>query len=93
MSDFLSLIHFFIKKYLTNNKAKTIIDENKNDLRNNNDYIYNNAYKEEIIKKSKNLKILTFMVGFTDSLSKIIYSVCFFYFKVEDLDFFPLLSG
>ena len=93
LSDFLSLIPFFIKKCLTNNKAKTIIDENKNDLRNNNDYIYNNAYKEEIIKKSKNLKILTFMVGFTDSLSKIIYFLCFYYYTVENLDFFSLFSS
>ena len=39
------------------------------------------------------MKILTFIVGFTDSLSKIIYFLCFYYYTVENVDFFSLFSS
>ena len=81
LSDFLSIIPYFIKKCLANNKTKTMTDEVKSPLKNNEDFIYNNINDEEIRKKSKKLKVLIFLVGLTDFLREIIYFLTYIYFE------------
>ena len=53
LSDFLTLIPYFIKKCIVNNQTKAITGEDKSTLRINEDYIYTNIYDEEKRKKSK----------------------------------------
>ena len=82
LSDFLSIIPYSIKKCLANNKTKTMTDEVKSPLKNNEDFIYNNINDEEIRKKSKKLKFLIFLVGLTDFLGEIVCILSYIY--VED---------
>ena len=81
LSDFLLIIPYFIKKCLANNKTKTMTDEVKSPLKNNEDFIYNNINDEEIRKKSKKLKFLIFLVGLTDFLGEIVYILSYIYFE------------
>ena len=79
LSDFLALIPYYINKLLTKNKNKTITvkDKDKSSISNNDIFIYNNAYEDELRKKSTYLIIYTFIVGFLDCLVQIVY--CFYY--------------
>ena len=92
LSDFLSLIPYFIKKNLANNKIKVIANENKTALKSDDDYIFNDAYEVEIKAKSKNLKIFTLIVGLTDFFGKIFYFFYYYYYD-DNLDFNSLLSS
>ena len=85
LSDFLALIPYFIKQYLTKNKIEATIkkDENESNLRSN--FIYNNAFLEEQRKKSANLNIYTFFVGFIDFIGEALY---FLYYNSFNLIFF-----
>ena len=93
LSDFLSLIPYFIKKNLANNKIKVIANENKTALKSDDDYIFNDAYEVEKKKKSKTLKIFTFIVGLTDFLGHIIYFFYYFYSEDDSSDFDSLFNS
>ena len=94
LSDFLSIIPFFIKKCLTNNNQKTKILNNGGEtpLRNNDDYIYNNALEDEINKKSKNLKVFIFLVGLTDFIGVILYFLFYLDNDNDSLNSYSLFS-
>ena len=95
LSDFLSIIPFYIKKCLANNKQKTKILNNgaETPLRNNDDYIYNNALEDEKKKKSKILKIFIFLVGFTDFIGEILYFFLYLDNDNDSLNTYSLFSS
>ena len=93
LSDFLALIPYFIKQYLTKNKIEATIkkDENESNLRSN--FIYNNAFLEEQRKKSANLNIYTFFVGFIDFIGEALYFLYYLDNELESSNYYSLLSS
>ena len=93
LSDFLALIPYFIKQYLTKNKIEATIkkDENESNLRSN--FIYNNAFLEEQRKKSANLNIYTFFVGFIDFIVEALYFLYYLDNELESSNYYSLLSS
>ena len=93
LSDFLALIPYFIKQYLTKNKMEATIkkDENESNLRSN--FIYNNAFLEEQRKKSANLNIYTFFVGFIDFIGEALYFLYYLDNELESSNYYSLLNS
>ena len=78
LSDFLAIIPYYIKSFLSKkveDKPKPILPDNNDDnsSRAYSTYIYTNIYQDELTKKSTNLRIYTFLIGFLDFLVDILY--------------------
>ena len=95
LSDFLAIIPYFIKKYLTKNKNKIIMvaDADTSSSRKDSSFIYNDAYKVELNRKSKYLYIYTFLIGFIDFLSEIALFFYDMYISDGSLDYYSLFNS
>lgn len=97
LSDFLALIPHYINKYLTKNKNKNknkvTINKDKDKPIMTSNFIYNNPYEEEIIKKWNNLNIYTFLVGFLDFLVETFYFLNYLDNGHDSLNYDSLLNS
>ena len=95
LSDFLALIPHYINKYLTKNKNKNKVTINKDKDKPimTSNFIYNNPYEEEIIKKWNNLNIYTFLVGFLDFLVETFYFLNYLDNGHDSLNYDSLLNS
>ena len=95
LSDFLALIPHYINKYLTKNKNKNKVTTNKDKDKPimTSNFIYNNPYEEEIIKKWNNLNIYTFLVGFLDFLVETFYFLNYLDNGHDSLNYDSLLNS
>lgn len=96
ISDFLAIILYFVKRRLSGeeNISKNLTkpdDDSKSD-RTYSNYIYNNAFEDEIIKRTKYMNINTFFVGIFEFFSDIIYFLYFVFFSFEKNANFYLLN-
>ena len=76
LSDFLAIIPYFIKKRLSGeeNISRTVTkNEDEQSERSISNYIYNNAFDYEIIRRTKHMNINSMLVGILEFLSDIIY--------------------
>ena len=96
ISDFLSIILYYIKKRLSGEESiSRTLTKNEDDKseRSYSNFIYNNALEDEIVKRTKYMNINTMLVGIFEFLSEIIYFLYFVFFTFKKSGSFYLLNS
>ena len=96
ISDFLAIILYCVKRRLSGeeniSRSLTKSDDDTKPDRSYSNYIYNNAFEDEIIKRTKYMNINTMLVGIFEFLSDTIYFLYFVFFSFEKNANFYLLN-